>query len=85
MYICLVKLLLHLLFFESMLKVTSCVLFVHKICRSTSQLVFCVLSMSKVTLCVCLCARPLEVPGSVSFVSFITVRPVITVRFVKEQ
>ena len=67
-----------------MLKVASCVLLVHKTCRSTRQLVFCVLSMSKVTLCICLCVSPAEVPGSFSFVSFITVEFVITVKYVTE-
>ena len=68
-----------------MSKVASCVFLVHKTFRSTRQLVFCVLSMSKVTLCVFPCVRPAEVPGSLSFVSFITAKFLVTVRFVKEQ
>ena len=54
-----------------MLKAALCVLFVHKTCRSARQLVFCILSMSKVTSCVCLCVRPAEAPGRLSFVSLL--------------
>ena len=67
-YFFLIKLLSGLLIFESMLKVASCVLFVHKTCQSTKQLVFCVFSVPKDTLCICVCVRPVEVPGSLSFV-----------------
>ena len=51
-----------------MLKVTLCVLLVCKTCRNARQLVFCVLSMSKVASCICLCIRSVEMPGSLSFV-----------------
>ena len=60
-----------LLIFESMLKVASCVLFMCKTCKSTKQLVIYVLFMSKFTLCICLCVRPVEAPGSLSFMHLI--------------
>ena len=56
-----------------MLKVAFCA-HVCKTCRSARQLVLCVWSMPKVTMCICLCIRPVEVSSSLSFVSFYSSR-----------
>ena len=54
-------------------KAASGVLFVCKACWSARQLVFYVLFMSKVASCICLCIRPVEAPGRLSFVFLIKI------------